>query len=46
MLAVLGVLLVSTRAEGFQTPMTIAGLPAKYVRPQPARRRGGTGGFS
>ncbi len=45
MLVVLGALLVSTGAEGFQTLRTIERLPAKYVRPQPARRRGGTGGF-
>ncbi len=45
MLAVLGALLVSTGAEGFQTLRTVERLPVKYVSPQPARRRGGTGGF-
>eukprot|EP01084_Bolivina_argentea_P172117 298164_1 len=43
MLAVLGALLVSTGAEGFQTLRTVERLPVKYVSPQPARRRGGTG---
>ncbi len=45
MFAILGALLVSTGAEGFQTLWTAERLHAKHVRPQSARRRGGTGGF-